>query len=482
MIESVQKELQKNIPAKYYDSFFKKMTVVKMNDSRIVFGLDGSSALTVKKHIENKYFDQLDLAVANSVGKRKVELIVLEKIDTTKPVKQSDKIDYDGEVHKLESYIKENVDIRFNEVFLNLEHKPKGAKNYITWSDRDFSDLYLNIRRLKEYKYTSKDTLLSILGSSFIPTYHPIKDYFNTLEPWDEKIDWIGRVCSCLKVSNELDFRSYLEKWCIRSVYSLFSDNDFSNEHCLIIQSRQGWFKSTFINGLIPKLLKPYYNSRIPEDLRSKDLVVAASKIWIWFLDEIDKITSKREAADLRDFLSSKGSFQRAAYARNEQRFNRITNFIAACNKVEFLVDDTGNRRFIIFSLAEPIQIDKFQKIPMERFWAQVFHLYKNIRWNQIHWTANEQKEIQENNLQYEYSNNEYEIILKYFRPLNQEDYDKKNKNHKWMSATEIFLFIQEKHPGFKMDTRWIGRGLAKMKFEYHRTSSSRTFLVKCEQ
>ncbi|TGN09779.1 VapE domain-containing protein [Leptospira ilyithenensis] len=476
----IQIEIQKIIPAIYYNRFFERMTLVKLTDSKIIFGFNGSSALAAKKHIENKYFEDLNKAVANSVGKRKIELIVVDKIDTTKSVKQSDKIDYDGEVHKLESYIKDNAEIRYNEVSQNLEHKPKGAKNFTVWTDRDFSDLYLNIKRLKEYKYVSKDTLLSILSSSFIPAYHPIKDYFESLEPWDKKTDWIGKVCSCLKVSNDLEFRRYFEKWCIRAVYSLFSETEFSNEHCLIIQSSQGWYKSTFINGLIPKQLKAYYNSRIPEDLRSKDMVVAASKIWIWFLDEIDKITSKRDAADLRDFLSSKGSFERASYARNAQHFSRITNFLAACNKVEFLVDDTGNRRFIIFSLAEPIQIDKFQKIPIEKFWAQVFHLHKSIRWNQIHWGADEQKQIQENNLQYEYSNNEYELILKYFKPLKLDEYKEKDKTHRWMNATDIYLFIHEKHPTFKMDTRWIGRGLAKMNFHRGKLDRNhRAFLVK---
>jgi predicted P-loop ATPase len=482
MIDPIKKELSKTIPAKYFEVFFSNFNLIKMLDSKIVFGIEGSNALNVKKHIENKYIANLEEAIEKTVGKRKIEILVQEKIDTTKRQTKSDKIDYDGEVHKLEQYLKTNVDIRFNEVFMTLEHKPKGFKDYCNWTDRDFSDLYLNIRRQKEYKYASKDTLLSILGSSAIPTFHPIKEYFKSLEPWDGRTDWIGKVCNCLTVSNELDFRNYLEKWCIRSLYSLFSDTDFSNEHCLIIQSRQGWFKSTFINGLIPKLLKPYYNSRIPEDLRSKDLVVASSKIWIWFLDEIDKITSKREAADLRDFLSSKGSFQRAAYARNETRFNRITNFIAACNKVEFLVDDTGNRRFIIFSLDKPIEIDKFQKLPIEKMWSQLYAIYQKTRWNQIHWTANEQKEIQENNLQYEYSNNEYEIILKYFRPLPLEEYDKKNKSHAWMSATEILLLIQEKHPGFKINTTWIGRGLTKMGFAKGKLDKNhRAFLVNIQ-
>jgi predicted P-loop ATPase len=475
----IQKELQKIVPAIYYNKFFKEMALVKMTESKIIFGFDGTGALSIKRHIENKYFEQLDLAVANSVGKRKVELIVLEKIDTTKPQKKSDKIDYDGEVHKLETYIKENTDIRYNLVSQNLEHKPKGSKNYQTWSDRDFSDLYVNLRRLKEYKYISKDTLISILNSNFIPSFHPIKDYFNSLEAWDKKTDWIGRVCDCVKVTNELDFRNYFEKWCVRAVYSLFSENEFHQEHCIIIQSKQGWYKSSFIHGLIPKQLKPYYNSRIPEKLTATDLVVSASKIWIWFLDEIDRVTNKRDAAELRDFLSRRGSFERKAFGRNQEHFNRISNFIGACNKVEFLVDDTGNRRFIIFSLAEPIQIDRFQKIPMEKFWAQVFYQYKQTRWNQLHWNIEEKKQVEENNLQYEYSNNEYEIILKYFRPLNTDEYDKKNKNHKWMSATDIFLFIQEKHPNFKMDTRWIGRGLAKMKFTRGKIDRDhRAFLV----
>ncbi|XDD46365.1 VapE domain-containing protein [Leptospira sp. WS39.C2] len=476
----IKKELQKIVPAIYYERIFKEMRLVKLNESKVVFGLSGPGAVTAKKHIESKYMDSLSLSVANSIGKRKIELIVDENVNTTKEQKPSDKIDIDGEVHKLENYLKKNVSLRFNEISQSLEHRPTNSKNFIQWSDRDFNDLWIFVKKQKEYKYASKDNLLSLLSSSVIPTYHPIKDYFNNLEKWDKKTDWIGKVCSCIKVSNELDFRSYFEKWCIRAVYSLFSDGEFVNEHCLTIQSNQGWYKSTFINGLIPKELRPYYNSRIPTDFKSKDASVAASKIWIWLFDEIDKITNKKEAAEVRDFFSMKGSFERAAYGRNAQHFKRISSFIAACNKVEFLVDDTGNRRYIIFSLLKPIEIDKFQKIPIERFWSQVFHLYKSTRWNQIHWNSSEQKQIQENNLQYEYSNNEYEVILKYFRPISLEEFDEKNKSHAKLSATDIYLFIHEKHPTFKLDTRWIGRGLSKMGFIRTKIDKNhRVFLVK---
>lgn len=475
----IKKELQKIVPAVYYTRFFQEMRLVKLNESKVVFGLIGSGAVTAKKHIESKYIDSLNIAVANSIGKRKIEIIVDEIVKTKKETKLSEKIDTDGSVHKLEVYLKENVNIRFNLVSRALEHKSIGSKNYSLWSDRDFNDLWLKVKKQKEYKYVPKDDLLSILNSSFIPSYHPIKEYFNSLEPWDKKTDWIGRVCSCIKVSNEMDFRRYFEKWCIRTIHSLYSVEEFSNEHCFTIQSQQGWYKSTFINGLIPKELKQYYSSRIPTDFKSKDAAVSASKLWIWFFDEIDKVTNKKEAAEIREFFSMIGDFVRAAYGRNSEHFKKISNFIAACNKVEFLVDETGNRRYIIFSLAKPIEIDKFQKIPIDRFWAQILFQYKSIRKNQVHWTSEEQRQIQENNIQYEYSNNEYELILKHFRPIRIEEYNQEDKTHDWMSATDIFIYIHEKHPTFKLDTRWIGRGLAKMKFHYHRTSTSRKFLVK---
>ncbi len=478
MIEPIRKELQKTIPAKYYDSFFKSIDVVKMNESRIILGVSGSSALTCKQHIENKYFKELNQAVANSVGKRKVELIVLGNIDTTKKQKESDKIDYDGDVYKLESYIKENIEIRFNEVSKVLEHKPVSSKNYILWSDRAFNDLWIRIRKQKEYKNASKDSLLSILGSSVIPGYHPIQDYFNNIEPWDKKTDWIGRVCSCVKVSNEMDFRRYFEKWCIRVLYSQVREPGFINEHCFTIQSKQGWYKSTFINGLIPKDLTQYYSSRIPADFKSKDAAVAASMLLLWNFDEIDKITNKRDAAEVRDFFSMKGIFDRAAYGKNHEHFDRMCSYTATCNNVNFLVDPTGNRRYIVFSLLKPIDIDRFQKIPIEKFWAQVYSLAKSIRSNQIHWNSEEQRQIDENNHQYKYSDSEYEIILKYFRPIEENQYVEKNDKHKWMSSTDIFLFISEKHPSFKMNSTWIGRGLSNMNFFHKRTANSRQFLV----
>ncbi|TGN07458.1 VapE domain-containing protein [Leptospira bandrabouensis] len=483
MIELVQKELQKSIPAKYYEGFFSRMTLVKMNESRIVFGLEGSGASTTKKHIENKYFNELESAVSSSVGKRKIEILVLEKIDTTKTPKQSDKIDYDGEVHKVESYLKDHLTIRYNVLNRCLEHKPKGMKDYILWSDRDFSDLYLNLRRQKEFKYVSRDTLLAILTSSFVPSFHPVREYFPSIaDQWDGKTDYIGQVCSCVNVTNDIKFRQFFEKWLFASLHTLYSERPFKNEYCLIFQGSQGWFKSTFIDGLIPKALAPYYNSRIPENLKSKDLVIMASSVFIWNLDEIDSITRKKEAAELKQFLSNSVAIERAAYGRNMQSWTRISNFLGACNKVEFLIDETGNRRFIVFSLAEAIKINKFQKIPIEKFWAQVYCKYKKAKTSQIYMSPEEKLAIAANNLQYEYHNNDYEIILKYFQMLPLNQYDSKNKNHQWLSATDIFLFIHSKHPTFKMNTAWIGRGLMQLKFEKRRTNANgKQFLVSIQ-
>ncbi|GBF49415.1 virulence-associated protein E [Leptospira ryugenii] len=476
----IKKEIEKVIPKMYYDRFFKEFALHKLTDARVIFSLNGTGALSVKKHIENKYFDQLGQAVANSIGKRKVELIVSEKIDTTKVQKKSDKIDYDGEVHKLENYLNENLVARFNVLNQCLEFKPKGSKDYILWSDRDFSDLYLSLRRQKEFKYISKDTLLSILNSSFIPSYHPVKEYFPSIaDQWDGKTDWIGQVCSCIKVTNEIKFRTYFEKWLLASLHTLYSDLPFRNEFCLILQGAQGWYKSTFINGLIPKALLPYYTARIPENFKSKDLVMMASGVFIWNLDEIDRITKKTEAADLKAFLSSSFAIERAAYGKNARQWDRMANFLGACNKVEFLIDNTGNRRFIVFSLAEPIKVSKFQRIPIEKFWSQVYQKYTKAKIQNIRMTPEENFAITTNNLQYEYSNNEFEIILRYFRPLPLNQINLKNKKHKWLSATDIYLYIHPKHPFFKMDVRWIGRGLVQLGFERRRTNSSgKQFLV----
>ena len=74
---------------------------------------------------------------------------------------------------------------------------------------------------------------------------------------------------------------------------------------------------------------------------------------------------------------------------------------------------------------------------------------------------------------------NDYEIILKYFQTLPLNQYNPKNKIHQWMSATDIYLFIHSKHPNFKMDVRWIGRGLIQLGFERRRTNAAgKQFLV----
>jgi hypothetical protein len=71
MIEPIKKELSKTIPAKYFEVFFSNFNLIKMLDSKIVFGIEGSNALNVKKHIENKYIANLEEAIEKNSRKKK---------------------------------------------------------------------------------------------------------------------------------------------------------------------------------------------------------------------------------------------------------------------------------------------------------------------------------------------------------------------------------------------------------------------------
>ncbi len=67
----------------------------------------------------------------------------------------------------------------------------------------------------------------------------------------------------------------------------------------------------------------------------------------------------------------------RLPYARSESSFLRRTSFGASVNDVNFLVDPTGNRRFLPL-LLESIDYEKYTKIDKQQLWAQVYEMYKS--------------------------------------------------------------------------------------------------------
>ncbi len=109
----------------------------------------------------------------------------------------------------------------------------------------------------------------------------------------------------------------------------------------LVLQGAQGVGKTTFFRVLAGP---GRYLSL--DDVGSKDTFVSLSGIWLAELEEIDKLAGRRDAATVKAFLSQMVDTFRAPYARTSVTRPRSYAFGATTNRLEFLYDPTGARRF----------------------------------------------------------------------------------------------------------------------------------------
>ena len=154
------------------------------------------------------------------------------------------------------------------------------------------------------------------------------------------------------------------------------------NHTVLVFVGRQGIFKTTWMDHLIPPALRSY-SSKLPLSGQiSKDDRLRLCENAMLNIDELDAICG-REMNIVKSLLTSTDVNERAAYGRLKERRVRLASFCASTNNREFLTDVTGNRRWLPFEV-ESIQNPFHITLPYELIYAQAKALVESGRF--IYW------------------------------------------------------------------------------------------------
>ena len=170
-------------------------------------------------------------------------------------------------------------------------------------------------------------------------------------------------------------WRACFKKWFVAMVASWMHD-EVVNHTVLVLVGRQGIYKTTWLDHLIPPALRPY-SSKLPLSGQiSKDDRLRLCENGMLNIDELDAICG-REMNIMKSLLTSTDINERAAYGRLKERKVRLASFCASTNKREFLTDITGNRRWLPFEV-ESIQNPFYTTLPYEMMYAQAVYLVQN--------------------------------------------------------------------------------------------------------
>ncbi len=202
-------------------------------------------------------------------------------------------------------------------------------------------------------------------------------------------------------------WRTCFKKWFVAMVASWMKD-EVVNHTVLVLVGRQGIFKTTWLDRLIPPQLREYSSKLTLSGQITKDDRLRLCENAMLNIDELDAI-SGREMNIVKSLVTSTDVNERAAYGRLKERRVRLASFCASTNNREFLTDITGNRRWLPFEV-ESIQNPFYTHLPYHLIYAQAKALVEEDRFT--YWF--EQEEIQyleKHNEQFRALENEEELL-----------------------------------------------------------------------
>ena len=288
-----------------------------------------------------------------------------------------------------------------------LRLEVKGGEYWREMTKHDINSIVCHCAQEYDANITSRE-VMTALQSDLIPDVHPLREYVLSCGEWTEdQPDWIDMVARQVRVKNndnndnlrgnqlpaapmennstpscttlhnttpsaERLWRTCFKKWFVAMVASWMKD-EVVNHQVLVLIGRQGIYKTTWLEHLIPPHLRAYACKLANSNELNKDERLRIAEFGLISLDEIDSMNN-RELNQLKSVITATDVNERAAYAYTKERRVRLASFCASGNRRDFLTDITGNRRWLPFEV-ESIQNPFYTTLPYERIYAQAWAL-----------------------------------------------------------------------------------------------------------
>ncbi len=223
--------------------------------------------------------------------------------------------------------------------------------------------------------------------------YSPVITYLDTVAQQVAPINLDNLSVRYFGTSNSL-YDVFLKKTLIAAVARAYEPG-CKHDTTLVLQGSQGVGKSSFFNVLGGE----WFDDSMG-DGRTKDDLIILHKSWINEWGEIERVFGKRQAGEIKAFLTRKKDLFRPPYGRTALNFPRRSIIVGSVNDAQFLVDPTGNRRYWVVPVAKD-KIDLAQlKQERDAIWSAAVAAYKE---GQFWWLSNEEEKLSaENNRTFE--------------------------------------------------------------------------------
>ena len=210
------------------------------------------------------------------------------------------------------------------------------------WTDNDEARLKTEIARTYGGLYAPTKMNDALLSTASARAFHPVRDYFTNLLPWDgvERLDTL--LVDTLGAEDTPYVRAVTRKTFVAAHRRTFQPG-CKFDHVLTLVGPQGVGKSTIFARLAGQW---FSDSLTITDMKDK---TGAEKLLGNLIVELSELAGMRkaEAEPVKGFISRTEDKFRPAYGRTVQTYPRQCIIVGSTNADEgFLRDTTGNRRW----------------------------------------------------------------------------------------------------------------------------------------
>ena len=332
-------------------------------------------------------------------------------------------------------------------------------------SDRIVNSLWKDMSKEKTVRIQD---IYHVIESDFVTEYHPFRFYLEHLPPWNGGNHILAMSVSVRVkggVDEQMRFYEYLRKWLVAMVAG-WLDDEVVNHVILTFIGKQGIYKTTWFNYLLPPELRNYFYTKTNAGKLTKDDLLTLAQYALVCYEELDTM-SPRELNQLKSAVTMPSIDERAPYAHFHEHRKHIASFCGTGNNTQFLSDDTGSRRWLPFEI-ESIESPKEHPFDYAAIYSEAYALYK--QGFQYWFSSSEIRQLAEHNRQFETPQSELELVDYYFSLPSGAD---KGEFMPTAIAQQIVAT-----PGIRVNTVALGRAFSRLGFEKAIVNNCRGYFV----
>ena len=355
------------------------------------------------------------------------------KEEVTITIDKMQKVDANELLAELESVPKESPNaFRYN-VYTQQIQLGTGKDAKICEGKRSIERYYLELAR--QNKRVSKDVAFDVVVQVARQNeYNPVTDYLDHVSK-NVAPAYIDRLATTYlrpedaHLSEPTLYDEMLRKTLIAAVARAYDEGCKFDNACVIIGD-QGARKSTFWS-----VLGGEFFSDALRDINGKDSLQVLANSWIMEWAELEAITNKKMAGDIKSFLSQSTDVYRVPYGKVAEKFKRRGIIVGTSNKSDgFLVDETGNRRFWCIpctrTILDPIDCEALLE-ERDSIWSAACAAYDHGNGENLLLSKENQIVVNEENKEY-IIDNPWKTVI--------EEFIQKPQNHNRELTTELVL------------------------------------------